>query len=1113
MKSNTLRRTLCVLLAVLTLVSCLVPAVMAAGSPSSEAGKDDQTLYEKKRVSVLFDNSGSMRTLWNTAKDDKRAYYSSYALQMLASMMNDYDELWITPMNVKIDNKNDTRPATIDDAILFPFTTNRENDISDFVSKYMTINREVSYGQKLTPLSNALTPLSSVAVAIESLYREDGATVDHDAKNWIVILTDGKFTDENEKDITEVSTVAAELAKQLDAHEDLHMIYIGLGTAADLSGNATLKKYGDRFVGKLCNAETVVSTMREITNLMCDRYTLDVDVTISKAPDGKTLATVDLSSVPFPLISLSYSIQDFGGTVLNASCGGADYPPTNCVITPPAELGLQSGCTGVIRDSAKENPVLFNTDDTGKTMVLTLSKEVSADNIVLMAEPALYMTPVFQYEKDGAWVEGTLAELSKKLKAGDEIKVGYRVRSGSDDKVFNTDTDLPGKTFGTVTYDGDVIADDLKGVYGDPAASAMSDPIALVTGKNKIKLNVSLMDGVYRLETEVTVDIIGSTVGYDLKGTVDSISKTKSKHSFTAYKGSTALTAEELSEYNAKMILKNAEGEVVIDNVPHKLEGNAFVAEIDLDGYPFGEYSLVMSLDHTRFSISMGAQTIVSCYPSGIDVVSEGASVIEKTESGFRKSQKNRFVFSLYAVMSNGAAEDKSAMNFENGIFSYEVYFEGNKLPSDAYSVKKNDNKLTFIPDMDSVGKYLEDGPKDYTVTVKVFSEELNIRDEETVTLRITESTVLVKIVGGNDLPIDRFDVASTPSDVVFAVYCDDEPLGKADLYKALGRELPEGEEEEASSDIGKLTINSPWCDNPLLPVKLAVKDPEEMVVDGQKIYVVRAVIERGHNGILAPLRIYSARWICNGEKEISATYVMGDKSSTAQTVFVLAKSSWWSYLWRTLLLWLIGLIIFYLLTNNKKSLRHKAGYVVTVSLGGSTQPTITGEPINQSTMQRFIKKRLIWPLSRQTDKGNHYIRFTFNTPEPIDVTTNTKKRKKTRRKSRAYAEQELFHFTDKTIKSVSSSLITLKSNWQTASDPETNGVCTTVSVTASAIRDHQAMKKNVQNGNKNAAGNIFAPGQDVTDSLSDWFVYYGQSSTPQALIFFVSRGSKKRRK
>jgi len=425
MKSNTLRRTLCVLLAVLTLVSCLVPAVMAAGSPSSEAGKDDQTLYEKKRVSVLFDNSGSMRTLWNTAKDDKRAYYSSYALQMLASMMNDYDELWITPMNVKIDNKNDTRPATIDDAILFPFTTNRENDISDFVSKYMTINREVSYGQKLTPLSNALTPLSSVAVAIESLYREDGATVDHDAKNWIVILTDGKFTDENEKDITEVSTVAAELAKQLDAHEDLHMIYIGLGTAADLSGNATLKKYGDRFVGKLCNAETVVSTMREITNLMCDRYTLDVDVTISKAPDGKTLATVDLSSVPFPLISLSYSIQDFGGTVLNASCGGADYPPTNCVITPPAELGLQSGCTGVIRDSAKENPVLFNTDDTGKTMVLTLSKEVSADNIVLMAEPALYMTPVFQYEKDGAWVEGTLAELSKKLKAGDECKDLY----------------------------------------------------------------------------------------------------------------------------------------------------------------------------------------------------------------------------------------------------------------------------------------------------------------------------------------------------------------------------------------------------------------------------------------------------------------------------------------------------------------------------------------------------------------------------------------------------------------------------------------------------------------------------------------------------------------
>lgn len=970
------------ILAVILAILCLAP-IFSFGSFASEAGEGDQAMYVEKYVSVLYDNSGSMLS-------DDRSYYANYAFQMMASMMNSGDTLWVVPMNKGGD------VSKVEDAIEFEFTDDRGSDIKNFASKYL------KDGKPLAPYNGAPTPLASMPVAVERLFKTDDIpdyNEGRDRKHWLVVLTDGRFTykDGGSNPDHHIETTVGQMVEHLEANDKLNIIYVGMGSAADLSGatyvdvvdgnkvkqNVLQQRFAGRFTALMANTpEKVVSAMREVVNMMSDRYTLENKEAdfITLSPDKKT-ATVKLSYVPFPLNSISYAVQNFGGELTKATYVGKTFTPENCIITPPSELGMKSGATGVIRDT-DPNPILFNTSDTVGDLVLYFSEAVEEENIVLMAEPSLYIRSVFEYKDAGGnWVEGTRLDLMKKLQAGDKFRVGYRVYNGATGKPF-TDLagQLPGETYGTLYADGTMIADKLKG---------MSDEITLKVGSNKVKMSVSLMDGIYRLEENVDIRIVGSTAGYSMSGvyTAPTASEPfKSTSVFTPKKENAPMTKAELSTYTATVTVKNMEDVEVATGARAVLrDDGTYLVELDLSSQPFGEYTLKLTLSDTMSPVEMSAQTLPQYYPATVALVVDGASEISKTQNGFNRGQYRAFNFLLTA--------DGKAFDFNNGLLSYELKFGNTVIDKDMYTV--SGNKLSFVPDKDTVGALLSGSPSEYKITVSVSStSHPHLKANAEATLRITETVLEVIVLKNEQLPIDRFDIQDTPAEIYFAVNCDDAYLTEEELAVALGQK----EKDAATETVGKLTVESDWCDNALYPAKLSTPEITAITVNGETVPCFCVVVEPGHLGFF---REHFTSWLIpKGDKPITVTYEVDGKSATAETAFVLATSGAWSYIWRLLviLLW-IHLILCIVL--NPTVPRHKSGYLVTLDLSGTASAAATVKSvkvINRTFMQKAIPLR--WfipfhPVVAQDKMGDNFVEFDFRhvgkkkngKTEPLDKT------------------------------------------------------------------------------------------------------------------------------
>lgn len=932
------------ILAAILAVLCLVPIFSVTGFASSAQSEGDQAMYVEKYVSVLYDNSGSMMK-------EKRSYYANYAFQMMVSMMNAEDTLWITPMNTK----NDV--GSLKDVVQFDFTGNRQSDIDSFVSNYL------KDGKPLAPIGNAPTPLSTVSVAVDRLFKTDdipGYNESRDRKHWLVILTDGTFTNDDGSVELKIEETVNTFAELLEANEKLNIIYVGMGTAADLTGttytdtkdgdkvkqNVLQQQYKGRFNALMANTpENVVAAMRDVVNLMSDRYTLKYDEAdfITLSADKKT-ATVKLDYVPFPLNSVSFAVQNFGGTLTKATYGSKTFTPENCVIKPPTELGMLSGTTGIIRDDGP-NPILFNTADSVGDLVLTFDKPIEEANIALMAEPSLYIRSVFEYKKDGKWVEGTCIDLMKNLQEGDKIRVGYRVYNGATGKPF-TDiaNQLPGTTYGTVYLGNTLKADKLTG---------MSDEITLSTGSNTVKMSVSLMDGIYRLEETVDIRIVGSTAGYSMTAShtpADASASHKTTTVFTPKKENQPMSKAELSTYTPTITVKNMDGVTVSTGATAMLQDNGtYVVSLDLSSQEFGEYTLELTLTDTISPVEMNALQTVQYYPAKVALEVEGDKEISKTQNGFKLGQYRAFTFLLKA--------DGKAFDFNNGLLDYELKFGSTVIDKEMYTVLGN--KLSFVPDEETVGTLLQKTPADYEITLSVSSTTRpNLSASEKVVLKITETKMAVYVVKNDKLPIDRFDIQDTPADVYFAVECDDAFLTADELMMALSLK-----EKDENSLIGTLTIESDWCNNPLYPVALSDSEITSLTVNGATVACVKVTVLPGHFGFL---REHLTSWLIpKGDKPITASYVTDTKSAEVTTEFVMATSGAWSYIWRLLVI-LLWIHVIMAIVLNPTVPRHTKGYVVTLDVTGSasagaraTAPTA----VNLSFMERAVPERWFIPF------------------------------------------------------------------------------------------------------------------------------------------------------
>lgn len=956
---KTLHKAAAIFLAVLM----LVPLFSFGSSAATTEEDKDQALYIEKYVSVLYDNSGSM------TNSDKRQYYATYAFKMLASMMSENDTLWVTPMN------KGGAPASINDVVTFPFTSDRESDIATFTNKHFGSSSSLTFGP------NGNTPLTSISVAVERLFKTDDIEnydETRERKRWLVIMTDGIFTDENKKEV-KIETSVNEIVRVLDEYPEMNVIYLGMGAAADLSGteyvdskdNDAVKqnplaaeKYKGRFYGKMANtADNIVASMRDVINLMSDRYTLTSDKAdfITVSPDGLT-ATVKLTGeVAFPLSSISFAVQNFGGKLVKATYAGLEFTPDNCKITAPTELNMQSGATGIIR-----NPNLFNTSDSTGDLVLYFDKPITKEKIALMAEPSLYIRPYFLYEQNGAWVEGTEIDIMKRVQAGGKIKVGYRVYNGANDRAYTDMNAQPLSEANATLY--------VRNAFFQDGLTGVSDPITLQDGSNQIKLNVSLMKGVYRLEKTVDIKIIGSTAGYKLQATHTPADSSAPHLTESVFKPMeevggvfVPMTKDALSAYTSSVRVTNMEGVAVAANATTTLrDDGTYLVSLDLSSQPFGEYMLEFTLTHKLYPITMADKTLPQYYPAKIELGFEGDSEITKTQNSFERGQHRAITFTLSA--------DGKKFDFDNGLLQYELKFGNTVIDKTKYSV--SGNKLSFVPDKETVGALLGKDPAEYPITLTVSSQTRpSLAANTTAKLILTETQLEVLVVKNDLLPIDRFDIQDTPAEVYFAVNCDYEYLTENELKMALGQV------EKTDSTIGTLTFESEWCEKLFLPVKLS--DPEVVSVpyDGKSIAAVKVTVLPGHMGFV---REHLTSWLISGsDKPIVARYESTTAVGEAETHFVIAKAGIWSYIWRLLVI-LLWLHIFIAIMVNPIVPRHAKGFLIVVPLGitGTAKPRPKDPtPINMTFSQRAIPGRWLipfHPIKSQKNMGNNYIEFSF---------------------------------------------------------------------------------------------------------------------------------------
>ncbi|MGL4976481.1 MAG: hypothetical protein ACRC5G_00505 [Cetobacterium sp.] len=239
-----------------------------------------------KNIYVVYDDSLSM-------KKENRDIYANYALQTLASLLSEDDNLTITRMS---DIKDDFRNKT--------------------VVNLKDINNELKYFEKNLNAKSKVTPYRSIETIVDYIDR----TSSKDDQNWLMIITDGEFEDgkpipniERIKESISESVQQSNLKpvflligsnqKELEAYEKQK----GIEIWKDIFGEGEFPK-----IFKAANQKDIIVKMREIAQLL----------TSKSAKNSEKIYTIDNNKLEFnslfPLSKIIFLDQTENGNELNS---------------------------------------------------------------------------------------------------------------------------------------------------------------------------------------------------------------------------------------------------------------------------------------------------------------------------------------------------------------------------------------------------------------------------------------------------------------------------------------------------------------------------------------------------------------------------------------------------------------------------------------------------------------------------------------------------------------------------------------------------------------------------------------------------------------------------
>ena len=719
-------RLLSLILAVVLFCALLVPTATA-----DTAQEEPASQVKNKVVSVLFDDSGSMKApidRWN---------YARYALESLMSALGENDTLVITPMNalekVPVDLKAEDRTQVIEDVMTKTFLFN-------------------------TP-GNAGTPAESIPKAVNVL-KEYGMKTQaeiapdevSDKEYILLVLTDGQFDNVG----TSVDAAAKLFVPDLSKYAFFQTIYVGFTEGAlNLSGAAALQGYAN-FAGYKADTTTQIGqVMQQVANRITGRYAINVPFD----PNSKTI-TIDLSSVPFSLRSVTVMAATTNARFDSATySGGSVKVEQDARFTSPSGMeDVAGGFTAILAPSGSK-------DFSGGSITLTLNDAPGPDaSISVMVEPALLLTPVITTEVNGKTETIDSAYINSHLTPGKQIFVSYILTEQYTGREVDPAT-LPGKTTAAVTYDG--------------KSYAVGSGIPLKEGKKEIGISVSMMDGAYTLYASVPCVVLTNPTYFRIE-TVKTVavSDVTYETTFRVYYNDAPIAAGALAGYNPTVTAVDENGGPIPVSPVRSNSDGTFTVALDLTDRAYGTYTLRATVTKDRNPRSVEAP--VWFYPSGLTLLPDAGS-LDVTVHGMLSNTKG-FTFTLTDKDGERVSlENKETIGFTAKIGSLDV----------TEHCTVSGNTLTFVPTAKVLGTLAEKaGTNTLTVTVRYLIGTLDGTSAST-TLNILPTRFEVVLLNGDSVgEVDRFNLAENQSSLYFAVLRDGVALSAEELQAALDEGL-----------------------------------------------------------------------------------------------------------------------------------------------------------------------------------------------------------------------------------------------------------------------------------------------------------------------------------
>lgn len=458
---------LCALVMLLASVAVALPAQAAVGD----------TVYIRKHISLLYDNSGSMSMDIGSAAN-LRWSYASYAAQVFTGLLNDTDSLSFTFMN-GVGGKTGIKSLNID------LAADRQKQVDKVLDS--------------TDYASGGTPFDSITDAHQALVKKGLLSNDQIGTNqsgqgeqfWLVLTTDGNFYYDNNKEVP-LSEVEKKLKDLLSKYSNMQMVYFGIGTkgdnsdnvALDLRNNATLNAYPN-FTAVYAEEQTeIVSTMRALANRISGRYSVTNDV----KQDGKKV-TIRISGETSPIRNVAVLAQNTTAKLVSATTDSGvkltvsrpasiKYPTNSNYDNLPA--GTKGGSTALITNPDGKLPP--------GTITLEFSEAVSLSDLSLMYEPAICVNLTLQrQDASGEWVDVPYGE---KVLADQQLRVNYVICEDGTDTPIDA-SKLPGATTAQISCGGQAVE--------------AGKPFQLAAGASTITATVSMMDGNYVVSTSRNV--------------------------------------------------------------------------------------------------------------------------------------------------------------------------------------------------------------------------------------------------------------------------------------------------------------------------------------------------------------------------------------------------------------------------------------------------------------------------------------------------------------------------------------------------------------------------------------------------------------------------------